>query len=351
MTASDRIKGLDGLRAVAVSLVLLTHLTYLGNKLGLGGFGVRMFFVLSGYLIIGILYGQRGNIEVGASTFGREWLAFNIRRAFRILPPYLAIVAFMAFAFPIDGHQLLLFATYTENFDIAFRTFEYPPYGGHLWSLCVEEQFYLLAAPLILLVPQRWARSICCIAIGVSVVAAIALLVTGWPTRTLYVGPTNFGMMALGGLIALSPIKKPLPALVAPLALAAFLAVAFGAEKFLPLGANLLASLLLSPLLAAVVIYGVVNDQQHWLTRILNLAPLRAIGRISYMIYLVHPFLKSEALFGDLPGVVRLALDLIGTIGIAAVSWFVFESPMIGLGRRLAGQRRMASEFPEELRA
>jgi peptidoglycan/LPS O-acetylase OafA/YrhL len=350
MIATDRIKGLDGLRAIAVSLVLLTHLTYLGNQLGLGGFGVRMFFVLSGFLIIGILYGQREHIETGTSSFGREWLSFNIRRAFRILPPYFAIVAFMAFAFPIDTHQLLRFVTYTENLDIAFRTFEYPPHGGHLWSLCVEEQFYVLAAPLILLTPKRWTLSICWLAIAVSIVVAIGLWTSGWPGRTLYVGPTNFGLMALGGLIALSPIKKALPSPVAPLALAAFLAIAFGAEKLLPLHANLVASLVLSPLLAAIVIYGVVNDQQHWLTRVLNCAPLRAIGRISYIIYLVHPFWKAEALFGDLPGSVRLGIECIGTIGIAAASWFLFEKPMIALGRRLAGHRR-ATEFPVELRA
>jgi peptidoglycan/LPS O-acetylase OafA/YrhL len=351
MTAGDRIRGLDGLRAIAVSLVLLTHLTYLGNQLGLGGFGVRMFFVLSGYLIIGILYGQREQIEVGSSTFGREWRAFNIRRAFRILPPYFAIVIFMVTVYPMDGHQLLFFATYTENFDIAFRTFEYPAHGGHLWSLCVEEQFYLLAAPLILLVPTRWTRSVCWIAIVMSVVGAIALLAAGWPSRTLYVGPTNFGMMALGGLIALAPRKRPLPNVATPVALVAFLAVAFGAEKLLPTEGSIVASLLLSPLLAAVVIYGVANDQNHWLTRILDLAPIRAMGRISYMVYLIHPFVDVEALFGDLPGVVRLAADVAATVGIATVSWFVFESPMIALGRRLAGQRRAATEFPSELRA
>jgi peptidoglycan/LPS O-acetylase OafA/YrhL len=85
-----RVKGFDGLRAIAVGLVYAYHSTSAAHLLGMdaGTLGVRVFFVLSGFLIIGILARQRERIESGHSTFRAEIRAFYYRRALRIFPLY-----------------------------------------------------------------------------------------------------------------------------------------------------------------------------------------------------------------------------------------------------------------------
>jgi peptidoglycan/LPS O-acetylase OafA/YrhL len=142
---SGRIPALDGIRAVSIALVLVAHA--LGTKwLPMnvrvshlaGDIGVRSFFVLSGFLITTLLlreYERRTSISL---------LGFYLRRAFRIFPAfytYLLVVGVLALLGPVDllEHDLLAAASYTTNFH-AERSW----WTGHLWSLAVEEQFYVL---------------------------------------------------------------------------------------------------------------------------------------------------------------------------------------------------------------
>jgi peptidoglycan/LPS O-acetylase OafA/YrhL len=134
-----RIPSLDGLRAVSISLVVVGHwMELLFHSIAAGAFanlGVRIFFVISGYLITTLRlkeYGENSTIQL------REFYA---RRAFRILP---AAIVFMLPVFVIFWHELRWYhmaaaALYLANFDFA-----HPWFLGHLWSLSVEEQFYFL---------------------------------------------------------------------------------------------------------------------------------------------------------------------------------------------------------------
>ena len=143
-TTNQRIPALDGLRAISILFVLFNHLVgtqYFSSRLTplgqFGNFGVRIFFVISGFLITTLLlreYERTGSISL---------TNFYFRRVLRIVPAayaYLLVLAVLNVRFSILlRHDLLFAATYLTNFH-AIRSW----YVGHLWSLAVEEQFYLL---------------------------------------------------------------------------------------------------------------------------------------------------------------------------------------------------------------
>jgi hypothetical protein len=159
-----RIPSLDGLRAISISLVLAGHLTKAGPvpkfMANYAGTGVRIFFVISGYLITTILLNEHSQ----TSTINLR--QFYIRRAYRILP---AAAVFMLFAMLMYWHELRWYdigamLLYLANFDGAR-----PWMVMHLWSLCVEEQFYF-AWPGIL---RKWYRHRVAILWGVIVLAPL----------------------------------------------------------------------------------------------------------------------------------------------------------------------------------
>ncbi len=157
--ADIRIPSLDGLRAISIALVLIAHLAgtrnfplseVTGNFWGLGEFGVRVFFVISGFLITGLLM-QELNGEGGRIRLGR----FYLRRTLRIFPPYYSLLAALGIASLLGAvtlapHDLAHSATYTSNYDLGRSWFV-----GHTWSLSVEEQFYLLWPAVLLMAGLR----------------------------------------------------------------------------------------------------------------------------------------------------------------------------------------------------
>src|SRR5262245_26497608 len=156
----ERIPSLDGLRAISIAFVFLGHLagtrgfpigTAPGNALNTAELGVHVFFVISGYLITGLLLqevARHGRIDVPR---------FYLRRTLRIFPPYYALLAVLFVAdlaglVPLHDHDVLRAMTYTSNYDPNRSWFV-----GHTWSLSVEEQFYLLWPAVVLLLRPRRA--------------------------------------------------------------------------------------------------------------------------------------------------------------------------------------------------
>src|SRR5438034_718829 len=153
-----RIPSLDGLRAVSIALVVLGHLCgtsgfalpgSFANTLALGELGVGVFFVISGFLITKLL------LEEAEGTGRISLLRFYLRRTFRIFPPYYAFILVLivldaARWITLSSGDLVHTLTYTANYH-AGRSWNV----GHAWSLSVEEQFYLLWPP-VLLVLGRW---------------------------------------------------------------------------------------------------------------------------------------------------------------------------------------------------
>src|ERR1051326_8680661 len=153
------IPGLDGLRALAILLVFATHIDFIG----VGWVGVQLFFVLSGFLITGILLDMRESLPSGEYFF-----KFYGRRFLRIFPLYyfylglMAVVAYLLIKLDfrpnymqIYFHQVPYAVFYVYDLFYRVPSFEPSQFLDHFWSLSVEEQFYILWPLLLLLVPQK----------------------------------------------------------------------------------------------------------------------------------------------------------------------------------------------------
>src|SRR5438067_2373420 len=155
----------DGLRALAVLTVMVDHFSAdvpnfpLPDWIHLGAAGVRLFLVLSGYFITASLRRARDRMDAGELSAGKTFVAFYRRRLHRIGPAYLV---FAAIALLLNlgeiRHNWPAVFTGTVNWLIAWKD-QWPLAISHLWSICVQEQFYLVWPLLILLLPRRWMLS------------------------------------------------------------------------------------------------------------------------------------------------------------------------------------------------
>lgn len=194
---------LDGIRFIAVGLVLIDHWLAEKNVLPLGHLGVTMFFVLSGFLITRILIQSKLKDD---STGRSHWFSvkqFIIRRSLRIFPIYfLAILALYALDVPPVRETILWCLTYSTNIYIATKQ-HWMGTIDHLWSLAVEEQYYLVFPYLILFLPTRHYLKVLFIMVILSIVLRIYFYVQGTEWMVQYVlMPTCLDCFGLGGLMA-----------------------------------------------------------------------------------------------------------------------------------------------------
>ena len=150
------VKSLDGVRALAIILVMSFH----ANLNHFGWMGVQLFFVLSGYLITGILWKEKDQ----HSSSGFKLKKFWVRRSLRIFPLYFGFLLFvsliyLAFRFPVYYPTYIPYlATYTFNYTRTFEGWEGNPLFTHFWSLSIEEQFYLFFPLIIFFAPKKFSR-------------------------------------------------------------------------------------------------------------------------------------------------------------------------------------------------
>lgn len=350
----DYIPGLDGFRGVAVIAVLAFHA---GLSHSRGGFlGVDAFFVLSGYLITSLLVAEwRRSTAISLRTF---WA----RRSRRLLPAILLVVAavtlYWAFFGQLSQRPALRFdalATlgYVANWRFIFAKAAYfAPFSTssplrHLWSLAVEEQFYLVWPLVVLFVLRRWSvRTLAIVTASlavVSVVAMVAVYRSGSVSRAYYGTDARAHVLLIGALLALAvPHLAARPAwrgAIAALGVAgaAYVIWAFtqidGQGSFLYHGGSVLFALAAAAVVATAVV--VRHGPVAW---VLALRPLRAVGRVSYGLYLWHwpVFLAvTHARTGSTGGallVARLAVTALLTVA----SYELIERPVRrgALGRR-----------------
>jgi peptidoglycan/LPS O-acetylase OafA/YrhL len=307
---------LDGLRAVAILLVLACHTA--GFALPGGWVGVDVFFVLSGYLITSILLlemREAGSVDLRS---------FYIRRGLRLLPA-LAILCVFQIGRSLVSHNgqeireaTLVGALYLENWSIVYGWWP-PGLMGHTWSLAVEEQFYLiwpLLLPLALTRGLWWS----CAAVFAMVAARIVCWSHGYAETTL-----DFSMLRPVGLLvgcALAFGQWRMPAWAGTPALCAVVLVAVTVSRSQAVFA-------IAPIAVSLATAIVVLSSPSWLA----MEPLRYLGRISYGVYLYHwpLFLLGEKLKPHGLGHFW-ALGLIALIvGLAALSYEFVEKPFLGL--------------------
>jgi peptidoglycan/LPS O-acetylase OafA/YrhL len=307
LLSGTRYRGLDGIRAIAVLLVMAFHL--LPGPVPGGFLGVDVFFVLSGFLITVLLLRERdatGRIQLGS---------FWTRRARRLLPALaLLLLACCAAALALGGDRLLDLgrqvlgaATFSSNWlSVATGTSYFsqcaPELFTNLWSLAVEEQFYLLWPLVVLLIApvgKPALRLWLLLAVSVASAVAMGMLYSPGsdPTRVYYGTDTHSFGLALGAALAVLTGSWPAASLswsrLARVAAPALGWVAFAAVLALSLGMTeadpftYRGGLALVSLLAAVTIAGSITPGSS-LGNSLELRPLRWIGERSYGLYLWH---------------------------------------------------------------
>ncbi|MDH5022443.1 acyltransferase family protein [Enterobacter asburiae] len=336
------IQQLDGLRAFSVLGVILYHLGIPG--FGMGWLGVSFFFVLSGFLITRIL--------IESKESNNFFSNFYIRRSLRIFPLYylyIFIVFIYCLYFDVQGvNNWLYYVFYLQNYTMAWNGFAYVPGQelGHTWSLAVEEQFYLLW-PLVVFLCNR--KLIFISAIILSCVAISSRFYLAEYTSIVSFAPlfSTMDTLLIGAIIAVISVNQRAMRIISCTLLAVglfwfisvvkFGALIYGWHKGIE-AANqslYLSSSILFAGVIGVIASGVVK------AKFLTIAPLIYIGKISYGLYLWHPFaiqiVDSLQYRGHLlwiTGPMVLASKLALTIAISALSFKFFELPFLRMKDR-----------------
>jgi peptidoglycan/LPS O-acetylase OafA/YrhL len=337
---------IDGLRAIAIVLVVAYHVfpAYLP-----GGFiGVDVFFVISGYLITGIVLGQRGGLTAKLG----EFYAHRIRRIFPALIVVLTAVLAggAALLLPDEMVHLKQDALASALFVANIRFWKDAGYFDvlaplkpllHLWSLGVEEQFYLVWPWVIWLLAMR---SRAAVMVGIALIAAISFalnftLVDAHPIGVFYLLPTRMWELCIGaalvGFDQLSRMPKPARGLLALTGLAAILSAA----AFYSAGVAVPGSFALLPTLGAAAIIAAGKNSFIGM-RILGNPAAAYLGRVSYPLYLWHwPLLSFVQIisFHEAHWPLRLTV-VVAAILLAILTYELVEKPLRARkARRLAG--------------
>jgi peptidoglycan/LPS O-acetylase OafA/YrhL len=348
------IPSLDGIRAIAVALVFLAH-NDLENVIP-GGLGVTIFFVLSGYLISTLL-----RIEYAASG-SLDYAGFYLRRFLRLMPPLVCVVALVGIlaAFgAVDGEfsmsGLLAVLFYYGNYFVIAHDFAGLPAGvGVVWSLAVEEHYYLLYPPLAAAL-LRFGR----VGLSTAVLLALCALVLGWrfwlashgasAAHLTMATDTRVDAILVGCVMALwrNPWLDPVPAadtrrdaLVVVVCVAVLLfTLVYRDELFRLTVRYSLQSAAMAPL-----IYLAVARADRRPFRWLNAKPLVYLGTISYTVYLSHHVILL-LVAKHWPALGWLAATLVAialTLAVAEPIRRFVERPCARLRRRLHGRRAAA---------
>ncbi|RDJ05806.1 acyltransferase family protein [Rhizobium grahamii] len=341
-----RDRQLDGLRTVAVSMVLYHHFFAVDGSV-LGHLGVRLFFVLSGFLITRLLLEARFTVDYQPDTVLK---AFYIRRALRIFPPYFAMLGFICLV-NLEGARdgIKWHALYLSNFWYALRNEWTPWVLCHTWSLSIEEQFYVAWPLVILLAPRRLIASICVAIIAFSLAYRLYWPFTATPSlaRDL-LPPASVDALVAGALLAVHRRRTEvwprwIGLSLAPLTAAAIMFLWLKSVPMTPalewltwIGAEVF------PVIPLVVLVGCCSSGVSGaFGRILERRSISTIGRISYGVYLFHPVVLSLVVKAQpwIPvnvseqGPGRFVIATAATLMLASISWLTFERPLNQLKR------------------
>lgn len=335
MTASpQRIPSLDGVRAIAIGLVIVCHLggdLGVGDPFGLGNIGVRVFFVLSGFLITSLLLQEEDKHERVSLR------RFYFRRSFRIFPPFYTYIFIMLVLSQFGLSNLTVSSvipalTYTSNYWSAGAGYTL----SNSWSLAVEEQFYLIWPPVLVLLSRHRAFWF------LVAIIAVAPLIRFSFYRFSYFGSgtfeANMDALAVGCILAIGRglfhaypiyvrIVRSRVAGQAALALIVFINYQTNHPTF----QNTLGITILNLCVGFLIDCAVTNSRSR-VGRILNSAPFIYVGMLSYSLYIwQQPFLHLNetgpvlALAGSTRVIAVPPMSLLCVVLAACTSYYLVE--------------------------
>lgn len=348
---SRRIPELDGVRGLAIALVLSFHfvefltefhgpapLLAVLTPFDIGWCGVDLFFVLSGFLIGGIL--------IDARSSPNYFRAFYVRRICRIVPAYFAFLAVAAFSTALFhlpwGELWRTSLVFVQNFWMAAHNSFGKTVIGHTWSVAVEEQFYLLLPAVVYFAKPRLLPKILAAGIAAAYILRLVFLLRGLTVATYILLPCRMDALLIGALLAWA-LRRPgaaefLRAHRVKLWTAIEILTVVCALYFLaPAREGFIASLViydsLALFFAAVIAVSFVDRQ---LGRALRTRWLRGLGSIAYGLYLIHVLVFDYAI-SAMPrhAVIAALVGIPASILVAKASWEWFEKPIMRFGRRV----------------
>lgn len=319
---------LDGLRGVAVLLVVLAHAQVPWCRFG-GMTGITLFFVLSGFLITSLLLGERdnkGRINIGA---------FYLRRAGRLLPALAVVIVTVGVAILVFGgdfRQYARGATYTAFYAANFAQANHVPlpFLGHAWSLSIEEQFYLLWPAVLVLTPRPTLKWVLLGGLAVGVILRVVSYGGIEDYVSVYYGTATNAFALLAGCTAAVFARDGwyIPRAMGHVALLGVLAV-----SAIPAGtgsrdsAIVILGMVPVAALAAAAVMAAANAQSP---AVLSWRPLVFAGTISYGLYLWH--VVPYGIHGDLRVYTSWPENLLLSAAAALVAWasfVVIERPIL----------------------
>ena len=345
ISAKEHMPVLDGVRAIAVLIVICFHFwqgftlgpyTLVGKLAVWGQTGVDLFFVLSGFLITGILLDSKGS-----EHFLRN---FYVRRILRIFPLYYATLLAIYLVCPLlhlnewtPWKQSVWFWVYLQNIPATFA----PALGsgpGHFWSLAVEEHYYLFWPLLVMLLSRDGLLKVIGSAIAVSLLTRIAFIhyATFFFTLSRLDGLAIGSAIAIfarnqpGGLAHLTAWSKRLLCFLGPVLIMTQLRLS---GRGLPV-VQVVKSTLIAALYASVMILAVENKFGGMVAKLLCGRALGSVGKYSYGMYVLHPFILSWLHDAGLSySVFGLFVSVSLTYIAAWMSWTLFEKRFLRLKR------------------
>ena len=363
----------DGLRGIAILLVMLFHFTIITEpitfldvvvfKVAMYGWsGVNLFFVLSGFLITGILINAKGQAH-----FFRN---FYIRRALRILPLYYALVIALLFVYPMVGRDTLRAEaellkqdqwwiwTHMVNW-LMVRTGSWgtPLMTAGFWSLSIEEQFYFIWPLIIYFCPRQLLFKLCLSLLVLTIATRVMMVLAGAsPLAVSIVTFAHLDPLIIGAMLAiLAQDRYSLSKLRSSAGIVALLsATVFVVFEIVKSRLPQLDAAILIPSLTAqsffwgtLLVFAISSSSESYLSKLLRCRFLVVLGVYSYALYLLHGHIirpyellgikdmaKGKLIGSPLPGqIMYWALAISASVVVSYASWHIYEKQFLKLKR------------------